>query len=734
MKKILNLVLLFALTACSVEDPNETGPSQIDKDEDKSQQDRDNETPNLSVLLQNTKAMPITNASLTINDLSFTSNSDGVFDLSALAYGAYVAEISHPDYLPLVFTFANQNNNEQQLTLELKAKSSTLKTVLFAGDTMFGRRYFNPDLITMGNSLPSTPDGLIQPQSAGSDAQALVQFMHPLFKHVDFASVNLESPILKNPTTVHPSKEFAFFSLPESLVALNDLGIDYVALGNNHVYDYRASGLNDTLKYVEQAGLKHSGAGTSAAEAFKPYSLSLGEATIDFVSATSITGDQHTVTYVASDAKGGAADLTDTNGMKETVVQASNNGRFVVAQLHGGDEYSYAPTAYISNRFDLLSKNGANLMIAHHPHVAQGFGLYNGVPSILGLGNFVFEQNRLETFLGLIAVVELETAGTPKINALKAYPVYLEDYVPKFVSGDLANALLKRIAEFSSPEVGISLRSGFAEVTFDKPVQAKATEQQVITLEAGEHIVDLRQYSSSAEFLSKLTASDAQAEIVLGRDLLFFGDFEDWDSDNEKGEVSRWLIEADDIAPCLVGKYRGVQGLCLQRTQFNETPTRVPFKHTIRTMPITPAPSTAQAYHELSLFGYAKGENAGEFKADIRILTSEDSLIFSESTPQLKPAGSYEWQTFRQDITLPDDSVVLGDEGLPARGVQFGLSMAPPSSGESALFLDDIAMISWQRPVQLQNGQWQSAQIHGQEFIKVKVAKTTELTLTFSQQ
>ncbi|ATD05540.1 hypothetical protein PPIS_a0185 [Pseudoalteromonas piscicida] len=37
MKKILNVVLLFALTACSVEDPNETGPSQIDKDEDKSQ-------------------------------------------------------------------------------------------------------------------------------------------------------------------------------------------------------------------------------------------------------------------------------------------------------------------------------------------------------------------------------------------------------------------------------------------------------------------------------------------------------------------------------------------------------------------------------------------------------------------------------------------------------------------------------------------------------------------------
>lgn len=100
MKKILNVVLLFALTACSVEDPNETGPSQIDKDEDKSQQDRDSETPNLSILLHDANATPIANASLTINDQLFTSNNNGIFDLSALAYGAYVAEISHPDYLP----------------------------------------------------------------------------------------------------------------------------------------------------------------------------------------------------------------------------------------------------------------------------------------------------------------------------------------------------------------------------------------------------------------------------------------------------------------------------------------------------------------------------------------------------------------------------------------------------------------------------------------------------------
>ena len=37
-----------------------------------------------------------------------------------------------------------------------------------------------------------------------------LRFMHPLFDHVDFASVNLESPVLENLTSVHPTKEYAF--------------------------------------------------------------------------------------------------------------------------------------------------------------------------------------------------------------------------------------------------------------------------------------------------------------------------------------------------------------------------------------------------------------------------------------------------------------------------------------------------------------------------------------------
>ena len=45
---------------------------------------------------------------------------------------------------------------------------------------------------------------------------------------------------------------------------------------------------------------------------------------------------------------------------------------------------------------------------------------------------------------------------------------------------------------------------------------------------------------------------------------------------------------------------------------------------------------------------------------------------------------------------------------------------------------DDIAMISWQKSVALQNSQWNTDKMHGYDFLKVSVNDTASLTLTFT--
>ena len=258
---------------------------------------------------------------------------------------------------------------------------------------MFGRRFLDPNLETMGTSVPNVNTALIRPDSAREDSIAITTEVAALFKAADFSSVNLESPITTMPTTVHPTKEFSFFSLPESLQSLTEIGIDYVGLGNNHIYDYLQNGLEDTLLEVSNAGFLNSGAGLSETDAFKTVEHNLDNVNLVLFAATSITGKEHQYTYVADTNKGGAADLTNSAAVKAALEQLDPTD-FVIAQMHGGDEYSYTPSPYIGSRFEVLSSQNTDSLIGHHPHIAQGFAVFNEIPAILGLGNFVFDQPR----------------------------------------------------------------------------------------------------------------------------------------------------------------------------------------------------------------------------------------------------------------------------------------------------------------------------------------------------
>ncbi|KZN63666.1 CapA family protein [Pseudoalteromonas luteoviolacea] len=729
-KKIVLVLTAILLSACSVEDPYETGPTQSQQQE-QAEQDKENaQSATFTVTIKDATGVEVKNATLSISGTTYTTDDSGQVALPDLPQGNYTISVNKSGFQSYLTTLQIDDETEP-FDLNIQSKPSQSVSLFFAGDTMFGRRYMDQSLITMGNFLPDVEGALIRASSAAENAIALTQYVKPLVQSADFASVNLETPILSIPVSVHPTKEFAFFSLPETLQGLTEIGVDYVALGNNHVYDYLQNGLDDTLKYVTEAGLLHSGAGNNDSEAFAPLITNVNGLTVGIISATSITGEDNPIDYIASAQKGGAADLTDTASVTSAMESAIAQSDYAVAQLHGGDEYSYAPTRYISNRFDVLGAEGPDLMIAHHPHVAQGFGLIDGTPALLGLGNFVFEQNRIETLLGVAVIVEVDPTSELKTKSARAYPIYLEDYQPKLVTGFLSDYLIRRLGEFSDPNVAVIPKQGFAEVRFAQTVAPTASTPVQVTLPAGQHIVDLRAYAPSNAFLTGIQSTES-AEIRMGRDLMLFGDFEDWDNDEEFGEVSRWENDSDNLTPCLTGAHRGRQGMCLVRTQFDNRPLRMPFKHTIRTMPITPGDSTLLAYHDMSLYGYSKGENAGVLSAEMSILTSEDNLVFSEQTLQIKAAGNYDWQTFEHSFSLPEDSNVLGPENLPARAVKLTFLHSPPADGEATLMLDDIALISWQKDIILTNGAWAQNTMHGMDFLQVNSQKDVTINLTFS--
>ncbi|MBE0369136.1 CapA family protein [Pseudoalteromonas aurantia] len=727
---LIALCTTLLLLGCSVEDAYDAPETEQQQQEQQQQNQQSDKTANMSLKVLNHSGQPLANALVTFAGKVLNTDNVGLAEVTNIKLGNYTLVVNKLGYAPHISNMRLLSTTST--TINLIAQTSQQATLLFGGDTMFGRRFMDPSLVTMTNNVPNVAQALIQNETAATSATNITKFIKPLFATADFSSINLESPVLSNPSSVHPTKEFSFFSLPDTLNSLKDIGVDYVALGNNHVYDYLEPGLIDTLKYVNDAGFLHSGAGINATQAYRPLTTRVNGINLGLVSATSITGNANPINYIAQENKGGAADLTNDLELNNALTDVASNHDFAIVQMHGGDEYSFSPTQYITNRFEFAARRSIDLAIAHHPHVAQGFAVYDSTPAILGLGNLIFDQNRLETLLGVAVSVTIDNAAEHKIQRAKAYPIYIEDYQPRLVNGFLSDYLSRRLAEFSDDNVTVIPKSGYALVTFQGLNTPPITTTKTITVAAGTQIVDLRAFAPSNAFLAQITADkNNSAQFTLGRDLMIFGDFEDWDNDDEFGEVSRWEHSDEDAIPCITGVYRHRQGMCLTRTQFDNTPLRLPFRQTIRTMPITPSESVSDAYHEFTLFGYAKGDNAGDFNAELTVTTAEDGFEFSFNRVPLMTASSYDWTPFVHHFELPDDSQVMGPENLPARGVNLALTHAPPTDGNATLQLDEIALISWQRPLQFNESQWQTSKMHGLDFLRVNTDEALTLTLSF---
>src|SRR5262245_4207582 len=161
----------------------------------------------------------------------------------------------------------------------------------FAGDTMFGRRFFDP------NEDNYTADGLLPLEPTVEDHMRLLASVKPLLENADLGVLNLES-ILNDPpyfpindprpATFHPTTAFVYASHPNSVIALKQSGVNIVDLANNHIYDMLEIGLNNSLAVLDQAGMMHFGAGTNEANAWAPAIVTLKGQTIAFIGCTTM--------------------------------------------------------------------------------------------------------------------------------------------------------------------------------------------------------------------------------------------------------------------------------------------------------------------------------------------------------------------------------------------------------------------------------------------------------------
>ncbi|MCD8382652.1 MAG: CapA family protein [Clostridiales bacterium] len=212
----------------------------------------------------------------------------------------------------------------------------------------------------------------------------------------DLFCVNSEFAFTDGGTALD-GKAYTFRAQTSNVSIYETMGVDLVTLANNHIYDYGAEGLTDTLDTLDSAGIAHVGAGENLEEACEPYYVEFDGYTVAFVNASCAENIRYTPQ--ATEDSSGILLCYDTEEFVKVIQNAKENADFVIACVHWGTEYSYEANETQRTTAKEYIDAGADVIVGTHSHCLQGIEYYNGKPIFYNLGTCWFNEKTLETFL-----------------------------------------------------------------------------------------------------------------------------------------------------------------------------------------------------------------------------------------------------------------------------------------------------------------------------------------------
>ena len=202
----------------------------------------------------------------------------------------------------------------------------------------------------------------------------------------DYNVINYESPV--TPCRVTKKRRLAHRSAPEALnFVKNNIPNPVLSFANNHMMDYGPIGVVDTMDSCKQRGIDYIGIGLNVTEASRY--VVLGDEVK--VGVLAVEYKKH---LIATELNGGPLHESSTDVIKGRLKQLKACTDYVVVFYHGGEEFLHTPMPYTRRQLKEYLAWGADVVVAHHPHVVQGFEPVGKNKMIFySLGNFVFDTN-----------------------------------------------------------------------------------------------------------------------------------------------------------------------------------------------------------------------------------------------------------------------------------------------------------------------------------------------------
>jgi poly-gamma-glutamate synthesis protein (capsule biosynthesis protein) len=183
-------------------------------------------------------------------------------------------------------------------------------------------------------------------------------------------------------------KYYTFRADPSRMSILKQMSVDIVSLANNHVYDYGYDAFVDTISLLDEAGIRHVGAGMNQSEAEKVEYFEIKGIRIGIVSAS--RAEKYVITPQATADTPGVFWMYDDTRLKEVAAEAAAQCDYLIAYLHWGTEDSKYFEQYQHDIAQELVNVGVDAIIGGHPHIVQGMEYIDDVPVLYSLGDFWF--------------------------------------------------------------------------------------------------------------------------------------------------------------------------------------------------------------------------------------------------------------------------------------------------------------------------------------------------------
>jgi poly-gamma-glutamate capsule biosynthesis protein CapA/YwtB (metallophosphatase superfamily) len=310
----------------------------------------------------------------------------------------------------------------------------------------------------------------------------------------DVVFTNFEATILDEKRGQSP-KDGRFLSPPEALDALKAFGFNLVSLSNNHAFDLKVPGIQNTLQEASHLNLAHAGTGNTIEEAVAPAYLRTPKGTVALVAMASgliAEGGSATATRPGVNelrVEAGSPNQEDAQRILQSIRDASKRADLVMVYQHNHvfdkpfgtimqEELPerLAPPDWLKKWTHAEVDAGADIIVMHGAPLLHGVEIYHNRPIFYDLGNFIFQAPPTLILLdepinweSVVAYVEFQGK---KLQSIQFRPIaqnkigqgqadtqdehtnnlFLQTRgLPSPATGEQAHYILERLADSSRP-------------------------------------------------------------------------------------------------------------------------------------------------------------------------------------------------------------------------------------------------------------------------------------------